>query len=320
MKTTLAPKIFAMLLAIAWLSTLAPAADTSRADASTYQGWKTLRLANPLIELQILPEIGGRIIQFKLGDREFLWVNPQLAGKFPEPNGLNAEGGWFNIGGDKLWPAPQGWDNDQQWPGPPDAVLDGQPYECESLAPEQPGEMAVRLTSRDVENRDIGLVDRHGFFNDAASGTFERIGLGVFFHQVDSVHDNVGIILAQRHNAPLAFVASCDDDHLIAFANFVHDQSLQNFRCQGHDLHELFSAQFTRHWPEDAGADGLELGIEQNCCIAVKFDQGAIAAANAFGSANYHGAVHLAFFDARTGRSFFDAYLDDVAYAGVAAT
>jgi hypothetical protein len=149
MKTTLAPKIFAMLLAIAWLSTLAPAADTSPAHASTYQGWKTLRLSNPLIELQILPEIGGRIIQFKLGDREFLWVNPQLAGKFPEPNGLNAEGGWFNIGGDKLWPAPQGWDNDQQWPGPPDAVLDGQPYECESLAPEQPGEMAVRLTSRD---------------------------------------------------------------------------------------------------------------------------------------------------------------------------
>ena len=96
MKTTLAPKIFAMLLAIACLSTFAPAADTSPAHASTYQGWKTLRLANPLIELQILPEIGGRIIQFKLGDREFLWVNPQLAGKFPEPNGLNAEGGWFN--------------------------------------------------------------------------------------------------------------------------------------------------------------------------------------------------------------------------------
>lgn len=149
MKTTLAPKVFAMLLAIAWLSRMASAADTSPAHASTYQGWKTLRLANPLIELQILPEIGGRIIQFKLGDREFLWVNPQLAGKFPEPNGLNAEGGWFNIGGDKLWPAPQGWDNDQQWPGPPDAVLDGQPYECESLAPGQPGEMAVRLTSRD---------------------------------------------------------------------------------------------------------------------------------------------------------------------------
>jgi hypothetical protein len=147
MKRPPAPQILALLLAITWLPAMASAKEAS--PASTYQGWETLRLANPLIELQILPEIGGRIIQFKLGDREFLWVNPQLAGKFPEPSGLNAEGGWFNIGGDKLWPAPQGWDNDQQWPGPPDAVLDGQPYECETLAPGQPGEMAVRLTSRD---------------------------------------------------------------------------------------------------------------------------------------------------------------------------
>jgi hypothetical protein len=147
MKTAPAPQILALLLAITWLPTMASAKEAP--PASTYQDWETLRLANPLIELQILPEIGGRIIQFKLGDREFLWVNPQLAGKFPEPSGLNADGGWFNIGGDKLWPAPQGWDNDQQWPGPPDAVLDGQPYECETLAPGQPGEMAVRLTSRD---------------------------------------------------------------------------------------------------------------------------------------------------------------------------
>jgi hypothetical protein len=147
MKTAPALQILSLLLAISCHFPMASAKEAS--PASTYQGWETIRLANPLIELQILPEIGGRIIQFKLGDREFLWVNPQLAGKFPEPSGLNADGGWFNIGGDKLWPAPQGWDNDQQWPGPPDAVLDGQPYECETLAPGQPGEMAVRLTSRD---------------------------------------------------------------------------------------------------------------------------------------------------------------------------
>jgi hypothetical protein len=31
----------------------------------------------------------------------------------------------------KMWPAPQGWDNQQQWPGPPDPVLDGGPYTAE---------------------------------------------------------------------------------------------------------------------------------------------------------------------------------------------
>jgi hypothetical protein len=122
------------------------------ASDSTYRGWKTLSLRNGLVELQVLPEIGGRILQFKLGGKEFLWVNPQLAGQLPPANGLAADGGWFNVGGDKLWPAPQGWDNDQQWPGPPDAVLDGQPYALERLGV-QPGQTAIRLTSgRDLRS------------------------------------------------------------------------------------------------------------------------------------------------------------------------
>ncbi len=116
------------------------------AASSSYQGWQSHRLSNGLVEVQVLPDIGGRIIQFKLGTKEFLWVNPQLAGKLPPSNGLSADGGWFNIGGDKLWPAPQGWDNDHQWPGPPDAVLDGQPYSLEKLRSPR-GETAIRLTS-----------------------------------------------------------------------------------------------------------------------------------------------------------------------------
>src|SRR6218665_968589 len=43
----------------------------------------------------------------------------------------------------------------------------------------------------------------------------------------------------------------------------------ENFGSQGHDLHEALGTQFTRHGAEDAGADGLQLGIEQHCCIAV---------------------------------------------------
>lgn len=125
---------------------ISPGAAT--AGASHYQGWATLGLSNGLIELQLLPEIGGRIIQFKLAGTEFLWANGQLGGRLPLSSGLAADGTWFNCGGDKLWPAPQGWDNDQQWPGPPDAVLDGQPYVVEKL-PSQAGVIAVRLTSRE---------------------------------------------------------------------------------------------------------------------------------------------------------------------------
>jgi hypothetical protein len=41
-----------------------------------------------------------------------------------------------------LWPAPQGWDGPNQWPGPPDGVLDGSPQHADLL--DGP---AVRLTS-----------------------------------------------------------------------------------------------------------------------------------------------------------------------------
>ncbi len=115
------------------------------ATEANYRGWKSLALRNDFIELHIVPEIGGRVIQFQLGGKEFFWVNPSLAGKQPPPGGLAPDGGWLNYGGDKLWPAPQGWDNDAQWPGPPDAVLDGQPYSVERLD----HNTAIRLTSRD---------------------------------------------------------------------------------------------------------------------------------------------------------------------------
>lgn len=120
-----------------------PAPAPAAVAADIYRGWKSVALKNGLIELQVVPEIGGRVMQFKLGPKEFLWVNPQLQGKLPPASGLAADGSWLNYGGDKLWPAPQGWDNAQQWPGPPDAVLDGQPYAWERRA----GSAEIQLTS-----------------------------------------------------------------------------------------------------------------------------------------------------------------------------
>ena len=139
---------------------------------ATYHGWKSLCLSNGLVELQVLPDIGGRIIQFTLGTKEFLWVNPQLAGKQPPANGLTQDGGWFNVGGDKLWPAPQGWANDQQWPGPPDAVLDGQPYQLERL-PCDSGQAAIRLTSGKDARSGIRLSRVVRLFGGSTRVSFE---------------------------------------------------------------------------------------------------------------------------------------------------
>jgi hypothetical protein len=92
-------------------------------EKSSFRGWNSQRLGNGLVELQIVPESGGRVIQLTMGNKDFLWVNPQLAGKLPPEGGVGPDNEWLNYGGDKLWPAPQGWDNAEQWPGPPDAVL-----------------------------------------------------------------------------------------------------------------------------------------------------------------------------------------------------
>src|SRR5258707_351162 len=48
--------------------------------------------------------------------------------------------------------------------------------------------------------------------------------------------------------------------------------SLQHFWRQRHDLHEALVAQFARDRPEDARADRLELGVQQDGGVAVELD------------------------------------------------
>lgn len=45
--------------------------------------WRSFALRNGLVELQVVPDIGGRCIQYKLGNKESLRVNPALHRKSP---------------------------------------------------------------------------------------------------------------------------------------------------------------------------------------------------------------------------------------------
>jgi hypothetical protein len=118
-----------------------------RINSATYRGWNGFKLANELVTLYVVPDIGGRVIQFQLAEHTYFFVNDELAGKVfaPEENG-GPKGGWKNYGGDKLWPAPQGWENDEQWPGPPDPVLDGGKYEGK-IVERRPEHVALGLIS-----------------------------------------------------------------------------------------------------------------------------------------------------------------------------
>ena len=97
-----------------------------------FKGWDAVHLSNGLIDAVCVPEIGGRLMQFSLGPHDFLFMNPELLGKrfsYEEHAGDGTIVNWKNYGGAKTWPAPQGWDGEGQWPGPPDPVLDSGRYD-----------------------------------------------------------------------------------------------------------------------------------------------------------------------------------------------
>src|SRR5437763_13440344 len=94
---------------------------------------------------------------------------------------------------------------------------------------------------------------------------------------------------------------------------------LQNFRCQGHDLHELLGAQFARHRSEDTGADRLQLGVQEDGGVAVELHQGTVLAAHTLGGTHNHGIVDFTFLDAAARGSLLHGDLDHVANAGVTA-
>ena len=93
----------------------------------TFLGWSALHLDNSLVHAVVVPDIGGRVLQFSLGGHAYLFVNQHLAGTLFSPEENRGDGtiaSWKNYGGNKTWPAPQGWSGPDEWAGPPDPVLD----------------------------------------------------------------------------------------------------------------------------------------------------------------------------------------------------
>jgi len=124
----------------------------------SFHGWDGVRLSNGIIDAVCVPELGGRLMQFGLGPHDYLFMNPDLLGKrftFEEHAGNGELINWKNYGGAKTWPAPQGWDGEGQWPGPPDPVLDSGRYEYETN--QDDGRASVLMTSPPDERSGLRL-------------------------------------------------------------------------------------------------------------------------------------------------------------------
>ena len=105
-------------------------------ERADFRGWEAVYLRNGFVTLAAVPDIGGRVMAYNLGDYPYLFVDPDLAGKLftaEENQGDGSLAAWKNYGGDKTWPSPQGWDNENEWHGPPDPLLDTGHYRLQKL-------------------------------------------------------------------------------------------------------------------------------------------------------------------------------------------
>jgi hypothetical protein len=100
-----------------------PARSACRIEPTDYKGWHAQRLSNGWVQLIVLPQNGGRLMQLIFAGHSYLFVNPKYEGKYLPPD----QSQWFNYGGDKLWLLPEGNDDEQHWAGGSDLLDDG-PY------------------------------------------------------------------------------------------------------------------------------------------------------------------------------------------------
>ncbi len=90
-----------------------------------FDGWDAQEISNDWIRLVFVPSLGGRLMQVSFNGHPYLYVNPKTKGEYISP--IKAAGRWINYGGDKVWPMPEGNQDEQHWvlqSGP----LDDGPY------------------------------------------------------------------------------------------------------------------------------------------------------------------------------------------------
>ena len=110
-------------------------------EAIDYKGYKAEQISNQWVQLIIVAQNGGRVMQVIFDGHAYLFVNPKLAGKYLQPS----QDTWFNYGGDKLWLLPEGDHDEQHWRGNSDLLDDGK-FSFRNLS-QEPG-CGIELTGQ----------------------------------------------------------------------------------------------------------------------------------------------------------------------------
>jgi len=133
-----------ILATLSLLSTrLVAATSGCTVKAVNYLGWQAEEISNPWVKLEIVPQLGGRLMQVTFGGHDYLFINEALKGQVIPP--ATAGHHWNNYGGDKIWPMPEGEKDEQHWAGAGGEPLDNSPFKLEVVS-QGPSLCTVHLT------------------------------------------------------------------------------------------------------------------------------------------------------------------------------
>jgi hypothetical protein len=118
-----------------------PSETGCRTEATMFDGWQAQEITNPWLKLILVPQLGGRLMQVTFAGHPFLFVNPKYRGQSFPASETTRE--WFNYGGDKIWPMPEGLQDAGHWPGPISDPLDDGNYAFSVVS--QGAECSVRM-------------------------------------------------------------------------------------------------------------------------------------------------------------------------------
>ncbi len=105
-----------------------------RVESVDFEGWQAQQLSNSWVKLVIVPQLGGRLMQVYFEGHPYLFVNPKYRGQYFPPSEAGDKHLWFNYGGDKIWPMPEGDEDEHHWPGPISDPLDDGTYTFKVLS------------------------------------------------------------------------------------------------------------------------------------------------------------------------------------------
>lgn len=127
-----------LILLVGWPAvsawTLQPTSATLHSTCQIHQvvfdGWKAEEIENDWVRLDLVPSLGGRLMQVSFNAHPYLFINPKTKGRYVSPG--EANGRWINYGGDKVWPLPEGSQDEEHWVLQSSPLDDG-PYEFQVI-------------------------------------------------------------------------------------------------------------------------------------------------------------------------------------------